>query len=216
MALDHSCQVQRHTLAERGLDLYETPLVAVEALLRYEKLPHQIWEPAAGRGAIVRVLRDAGHAVIASDIQDYGFPLHFVRDFLTETAMPSGCELILTNPPFNIIAKFVARSLELSPRVIVLARLAFLEAGELGSKRLDRHLRSLVLDGGRLARIYNFRIIGRRFREERQLRNGLRVVLLRPARRSANDPSNLLGETGTGRAGTVARYRRNHHGKSQT
>jgi hypothetical protein len=61
--LDHSCQVQRHPLAERGLDLYETPPVAVDALLRYEKLPHQIWEPAAGRGAIVRVLRDAGHAV---------------------------------------------------------------------------------------------------------------------------------------------------------
>jgi hypothetical protein len=39
----------------------------------------------------------------------------------------------------------------------LLARLAFLEAGELGSKQLDRHLRSLVLDGGRLARIYNFR-----------------------------------------------------------
>jgi hypothetical protein len=157
LALDHSCQVQRHPLAERGLDLYETPAVAVEALLRYEKLPHQIWEPAAGRGAIVRVLRDVGHAVIASDIHDYGFPLHFVRDFLTETAMPSGCELILTNPAFSIIAKFVAHALELSPRVIVLGRLAFLEAGELGSKRLDRHLRSLVLDGGRLARIYAFR-----------------------------------------------------------
>jgi hypothetical protein len=74
MALDHSCQIQRATLAERGLDLYETPPVAVEALLRYEKLPHQIWEPAAGRGAIVRVLRNAGHAVIASDVHDYGFP----------------------------------------------------------------------------------------------------------------------------------------------
>jgi hypothetical protein len=88
---------------------------------------------------------------------DYGFPLHFVRDFLTETAMPTGCELILTNPPFNIIAKFVAHALELAPRVIALARLAFLEAGEPGSKQLDQHLRSLVLDGGRLARIYNFR-----------------------------------------------------------
>jgi hypothetical protein len=32
--LDHSCQVQRHTHVERGLDLYETPSVAVEALLR--------------------------------------------------------------------------------------------------------------------------------------------------------------------------------------
>jgi hypothetical protein len=50
--LDHSCQVQRHPHAERGLDLYETPAVAVEALLRVERLPHRIWEPACGRGAI--------------------------------------------------------------------------------------------------------------------------------------------------------------------
>jgi hypothetical protein len=45
--LDHSCQVQRHPLAERGNDLYETPAVAVEALLRVLPLPAgKIW-PAA-------------------------------------------------------------------------------------------------------------------------------------------------------------------------
>jgi hypothetical protein len=71
----------RHPRAERGLDLYETPTPAVEALLRVERLPHGIWEPAAGRGAIVRVLRDHNHSVIASDIHDYGFPLHFCRRF---------------------------------------------------------------------------------------------------------------------------------------
>jgi hypothetical protein len=32
--LDHSCQVQRHPLAERGDDAYMTPAVATEALLR--------------------------------------------------------------------------------------------------------------------------------------------------------------------------------------
>ena len=40
--LDPSCQVQRHALSERGDDLYETPPVAVEALLRHERLPHQL------------------------------------------------------------------------------------------------------------------------------------------------------------------------------
>jgi hypothetical protein len=74
MALDHSCQVQRHTLSERGADLYGTPPVAVEALLRVERIPHKVWEPAAGRGAIVEVLRAAGHAVTTSDLIDYGFP----------------------------------------------------------------------------------------------------------------------------------------------
>ena len=82
--LDHSCQVQRHPHAERGLDLYETPAVAVEALLRAEKLAARIWEPAAGRGAIVRVLREHGHHVVASDVFDYG-GLDFVGDFLAQS-----------------------------------------------------------------------------------------------------------------------------------
>ena len=55
--LDHSCQVQRHPHAERGLDLYETPSVAVESLQRVEKIPHRIWECAAGRGAPARGFR---------------------------------------------------------------------------------------------------------------------------------------------------------------
>jgi hypothetical protein len=56
--LDHSCQAQRHSHAERGHDLYETPAVAVEALLRVLALPGgAIWEPACGRGAIANVLR---------------------------------------------------------------------------------------------------------------------------------------------------------------
>jgi hypothetical protein len=128
VALDHSCQVQRHTYAERGFDCYATPSVAVEALLRVEQIPHCIWEPAAGKGAIVRVLRDHGHAVIASDVRDYSFPLHFVGDFLTQTKAPTGVECILTNPPFNIVEKFVAHALELSPLVIMLLRLAFMES----------------------------------------------------------------------------------------
>jgi hypothetical protein len=160
MALDHSCQVQRHQLSERGADLYETPPEAVRALLRVEgnRVPHNLWEPGAGRGAIVRVLRDAGHAVIASDLVDYGFPLHFVADFLKMTTAPVGVEAILTNPPFKAAAAFVARALELCPRVFMLMRLAFYEAGELNNKRLDRHLRALVLDSGTLARIHAFRL----------------------------------------------------------
>ena len=68
--------------AERGLDAYFTPPQAVWSLLALETVPHCIWEPAAGDGAIVRVLEAAGHPVIASDIADYGagYPL---ADYLT-------------------------------------------------------------------------------------------------------------------------------------
>jgi hypothetical protein len=146
VALDHSCQVQRHTFVERGLDLYETPSVAVEALRRVEQLPPCIWEPAAGKGAIVRVLRGHGHEVIASDIYDYG-GLDFVADFLMLKQMLAGCSCILTNPPYQIVELFVARALELSPLVIMLLRLAFLE-----SER-----RCNILEGRGLARVHVFR-----------------------------------------------------------
>jgi hypothetical protein len=146
MALDHSCQVQRHPHAERGLDLYETPGVGTKALLRHEHLPRRLWEPAAGRGAIVNVLRAAGHEVIASDIHDYG-GLDFVRDFLTETAMPADCRCIVTNPPFQWVEPFVAHALELAPIVVMLLRLAFLE-----SER-----RCGILEGRGLTRVHVFR-----------------------------------------------------------
>jgi hypothetical protein len=144
--LDHSCQVQRHPYAERGLDLYETPPVATEALLHVEKIPQRVWEPAAGKGAIVRVLRAHGHDVVASDVFDYG-GLDYVADFLTQERAPDGCEAILTNPPFKFIQPFVARALDLAPLVIMLARLAFYE-----SER-----RTEILEGRGLARIHCFR-----------------------------------------------------------
>jgi hypothetical protein len=145
--LDHAAQSGRHPLAARGLDLYETPPCATEALLRVEQLPHWLWEPVAGRDAIVNVLRDHGHAAIASDIVDYGFPLHFLSDFLAQAKVPVNVECILTNPPFQIIGEFVAHALGLCPRVIMLARLAFLE-----SER-----RTSILEKRGLARVHVFR-----------------------------------------------------------
>ena len=144
--LDHTCQVQRHPHAERGPDLYETPVVAVEALLRVERLPRCIWEPAAGPGAIVRVLRAHGHAVIASDLIDYS-GLCFARDFLGEIGMPTDVEAIVTNPPFKLAERFVEHALQLCPLVVMLLRLAFLE-----SER-----RCGILEGRGLARVHVFR-----------------------------------------------------------
>jgi hypothetical protein len=111
--LDHSCQVQRHTLAERGDDAYMTPPCATLALLRHERLPHRLWEPCCGDGTgILDPLRAAGHEVIGS-----------------------------------LIEQFIAHALELSPLVVVLARLALLE-----SER-----RTAILEGRGLARIHVFR-----------------------------------------------------------
>jgi hypothetical protein len=128
------------------LDLYETPAGATIALTRAELLPLCVWEPAAGRGSIVNVLRSRGHRVVASDVVDYG-NLDFIADFMTVTKMPAGCGCILTNPPFQIVNKFIAHALDLSPRVIVLARLALLESVA----------RTEILEYRNLARIHVFR-----------------------------------------------------------
>lgn len=140
MPVNHRTNGGSHPHADRGLDLNQTPPGAVGALLRVETLPRKIWEPCAGKGAIVTVLRDAGHAVTTSDIADHGFPLHFTGDFFKQTKMPAGTEAIVTNFPFLKITRFVEHALELSPLVIVLARLQFLASAERANilKRLIR------------------------------------------------------------------------------
>lgn len=139
---------KRAPLADRGDDLYQSPPEAVRALMRAERLPHRIWEPACGPGAIVRVLRDAGHEVVATDLVDYQWPgQNFTGwDFLIPRPAPA-VDAIVTNPPFKLAQAFVERSIELAPLVVMLLRLAFIE-----SER-----RSPILDGGKLARVHVFR-----------------------------------------------------------
>ncbi len=140
---------KRHPLKDRGADLYETPPEATAALLGAENLPEVIWEPACGRGAIVRPLRATGRTVYATDLVDYDCRDQDEArwDFLMETQLPIGVQAIVTNPPFANASKFVRHALELCPRVYMLLRLAFLE----GTTRSD------ILDGGRLRRVHVFK-----------------------------------------------------------
>jgi len=146
MALDHSSQVQRAPLQERRGDFYDTPPEAVRALLKVERLPHRIWEPAAGKGNIVSVLRAAGHDVVATDLNNRGCPECIDRiDFLLP--MDVDCDAIVTNPPFALAERFVAAALERAPLVVMLLRLAFMESDK----------RCCILEGRGLARIHVFR-----------------------------------------------------------
>lgn len=137
-------------LNTRGDDLYETPAEAVHALLEAEKLPEAIWEPACGPGAIVKVLRAAGHRVYATDLVDYGLEdSESAIDFLMERQAPGFyIGAIVTNPPFKLANEFVVNALHMGiPKVAMLLRLGFIE-----SER-----RSPILDGGLLARVHVFR-----------------------------------------------------------
>jgi hypothetical protein len=143
--LDHSSQVQRAPMREHRGDFYDTPVEAVHALLRCEKLPQRIWEPACGTGNIAGVLIGAGHAVYPTDLNDRGYGIAGI-DFLLH-GPPVDCDAIITNPPFTLAEEFVAIALERAPLVIMLLRLAFMES--------DR--RTGILEGRGLARIHVFR-----------------------------------------------------------
>lgn len=146
----------RHSAADRGLQLYETVPVATKTLLAHEQLPHGIWEPHCGKGAIAELLLDAGHSVYCSDIVDRGYPhQQAVGNFLKATAVPRGIEAIVMNPPYAEAALHVQRALQLCPHVIALLPLSFLEAGR--EETVAGRARLWCLDRGWLIRVLVFK-----------------------------------------------------------
>jgi hypothetical protein len=155
---------KRHALSERGNDLYETPACAIRTLIKAEKLPHVIWEPCAGKGAISRELIVAGHVVQASDLVAYDgadFGIYSGRDFLFERAPPRGCRTIVTNPPFKLADKFVRHGISLGCDVIVLLRLMAIE-GSGRSDIVDSHLVKILAGVERLPMMHRDGWTGRK------------------------------------------------------
>ena len=110
-------------------DWYPTPPEAVEALLSEETFPPVIWEPAAGDGAIARVLQNYQYSTVCSDLNDYGFCKPRV-DFLLERKRAADC--LITNPPYKLADEFINHAISLGcTKHAWLLRLAFLE----GAKR---------------------------------------------------------------------------------
>lgn len=142
----------RHAISARGNDLYQSPPEAVRALLKAENVPQRVWEPACGPGSIVRVLRESGRDVLATDLVDYESPDQDAAgvDFLIPGIAEShndGGRAIVTNPPFKSAREFAERALSLAPYVAMLLRLAFLES----------EARRGILDQSCLARVLVFR-----------------------------------------------------------
>lgn len=87
-------------------DCYETPAWVTQALVPHipERI-HNIWEPAAGSGKMVRALREAGYSVVGTDIADG-------EDFLMRTG-PICTDAIITNPPYVLAQEFIERAIKL-------------------------------------------------------------------------------------------------------
>lgn len=91
-----------HARIER--DLYETPEWVTEVVLPHLRTGLVIHEPAAGSGKMVRALARGGRTVTASDIAT---GVDFLRTMETH-------EAIVTNPPYEQAAEFIAHSLTLT------------------------------------------------------------------------------------------------------
>lgn len=137
---------------------YPTWPGATRALLSVEHFAGPIWEPACGEGDMSRVLIDAGHDVVSTDLVQRGFGEARV-DFLME--WQARAPNIVTNPPFGLAKPFVDRALSLTTgKVAMFLRLAFLEGVERGGWFSDTPLarvwimsRRVPMQRGRLSEI---------------------------------------------------------------
>lgn len=133
----------RHSLDQRGDDLYETPAICVTAAHRagvFHGIAGPVWEPCAGRGAMSRELRALGFAVLAQDLVDHSGrdgDIITGRDFLMEWR--AAASTIITNPPFKNANAMIRHGLALGCRVIMLLRAMAIE-GAGRSDLIDRHL----------------------------------------------------------------------------
>jgi hypothetical protein len=135
-----------HPRADRRLDHYAEPPCAVYPIFGLQILSHYLWDPAAGNGNIVRLAREEGYRVVASDIIHRDFELDFEADFLKLEKAPPLTEMVVSNPPYYCATEFVEHSIDLVPRAVMLLRLSFLE-----SRR-----RSHIFKSGKLVTVFPF------------------------------------------------------------
>jgi len=116
---------------ERKDDLYETPDIAVRALLQHWEPPNAfVWEPCAGRGAISRILIQEGYVVSAQDLVNHPGKDNYIKteiDFLMESAPPMTNMTIVTNPPYKLANQFIRHGLSMNCVFVALLRLMAIE-----------------------------------------------------------------------------------------
>lgn len=100
-------------------DNFQTPREAVDVLIPYLKKDWLIWESAWGKGNLFKFLKEWGFNVVGNNEEDF---LSSQRD----------CDCIVTNPPYSIKDKFLARCYELKKPFALLMPLTALEGKRRG------------------------------------------------------------------------------------
>ena len=109
-------------------DDFQTPPIALTPLYPYLNPDWTIWEPACGKGNLVRGLQKNNYSVVGTDLYcDFGNePL---RNFLDDT--PSKVfDCIITNPPFSLKQQFLERCYALEKPFALLLPLTTFETAK--------------------------------------------------------------------------------------
>lgn len=136
--------MEQRLLAKGSLEYFPTPPWATRALCREILFRHylssmrdkRVREPACGGGHMVRPLQEFFGQVDFSDVADWGVSPE-IRDFCEESRdrlIEDGHVIphwIITNPPYEIAAKFLDRALEIATEgVAMFLRLGWLAGQE--------------------------------------------------------------------------------------
>jgi hypothetical protein len=123
-----------HLWRRHPQDYYIEPKWCSERLFEMERFRGSILDPACGSGRIVRSAVAAGYTTFGSDIvsRHPDFP---VSDFMDEVRE---CDNIVSNPPFSIAEKFVARALHFAPGKVAMLLPANWIQGDKRSRWLEK------------------------------------------------------------------------------
>ena len=119
-----------HTDKERAEnDYYATDPIAIDKLLKVEKLNYNILECAAGEGHLAERLKKYGYHVTTVDIVQRNYPLDYCEDFLDFAEIYTHCDIV-TNPPYKFAKEFVLKSIDHvqdGRKICMFLKLTFLE-----------------------------------------------------------------------------------------
>lgn len=140
-----------HSKSERvENDYYATSPLAVKMLLEKEPFSENIWECASGGDHIVKVLKENGHTVWATDIIDRTGHTE-ILDFLKSDVKYDGD--IITNPPYSLAQQFVEKAIDSvtdGHKVAMYLRLQFLEGKKRQKLFKQRNLKTVYVAAGRM------------------------------------------------------------------
>jgi len=133
-----------------GMDLCQTPRYAITPLLPYLDKSKILFDPAMGKGYLVQWLELEGYSVIASDLQmGYNFlvdappTVSFDVDQSEVLHVP---DIQVTNPPYSLKYKWLARSYELGIPFALLLPLETLGAKKAQTLFREYGMELIILD----------------------------------------------------------------------